>query len=68
MHPNTDVDAFPCPFCGAAAVLLIGGTRVLYYQCGRCVETWTAIQAPAPTEHDSTADKGVEEGHVPTIH
>lgn len=38
---------FPCPFCRASRVVLIGGGLVfLHYQCAECSEVWTAMGQP----------------------
>jgi transposase-like protein len=38
---------FPCPFCKAARVRLIGQSGTFqYYACGDCAEVWTALRVP----------------------
>jgi len=49
MNTHTPEPPFPCPFCGATHVALVGsGLVFLHYKCGACAEVWTAMAAPRP--------------------
>ena len=51
---------FPCPYCGSAAVHVIGQGRVfVHYHCQECRETWTGARFDdtRPRAHSKRTDK-----------
>lgn len=49
MNTRSPEPPFPCPFCHATNVVLVGGGLVfLHYECAECAEVWTAMAAPRP--------------------
>jgi transposase-like protein len=51
---------FPCPYCGSAAVHVIGQGRVfVHYHCDDCRETWTGARFndTRPPTHTHRVDR-----------